>query len=175
MLTAMKNLRQLFGNLVANPGTIENATFPIREQQERVLAIITATRIDWLGDHVYTAISTLPDSCPLWAIESLAPIPFVSAETQTLSAKDVKDFMAWLDANALRGVFVTAKVNYGTIGQGSRFAHGSTSPAISMLIEAAVSLHRASSWMDDNTATFIHHDVAGMDKTQVHSTWFYKL
>jgi hypothetical protein len=171
----MKNIRQLFGDLVPNPDAIEKAEFPIRQQQDRLLAIVTATETTWLGDKVYTPVSTLPDSWPLWAIESLAPIPFLSADIRSLSAKDVKDLITWLNTYSLRGVFVTAQVEYGTIGQGSRFAHGSTGPTIPILIESAVSLGRESSWTDENTAVFIRRDIASMDKVQIQSFWFYRL
>lgn len=171
----MKDVRRLFGGLVKNPEQLEKAEFPLCERQSRLLVVATMQDAALLTDDLYNTISDLPPVQAIWSIESLAPVPFLSASADDVTKRNAEDLIGWLNKHSLRGVFAMSEVMFGTIGRGTRFANGSVSSDVPHLLAGAFNLDCAFSWCTHNVAELLGRNSEDMMRNESRGTVFYRL
>ena len=148
-----------------------------RIQQRAVVAITLADPSGFfLSSQLHNEISTLlKDLTGEWIIESLAPLPFLSAPADKLVKTEFDSLLHRLASGdwKFRAICAIGSVDFGNVGSQSFMSFGSTGPLVSWVGEGAIVLPRPLSWGNKAVADLLQRPIQNPIEVSHHE--YYRL
>jgi hypothetical protein len=130
-----------------------------RSTEERILIGITFNNHsdELLSCSLCEQVSRIHRRSSIWRIDSLSPLPFLSAPVSKMNRENLSRLTHSFSAEQnLRIVAAQGWVEYGLLGSnGSVMSYGSCGPLMSAAVQACASLPRDSSWGNQAVMEFM--------------------
>lgn len=161
-MSKIKKIKQLFGNYI-DKKTIDSIVKECTKksvsniEKRIIIAISNRNSQDLFSLGLYNHVVEELIENKVWIIESLAPIPFISAPSDTVDKNIFLELLECLHKSdyPLRIVAAVGEVEYGLIGRSVRMAYGSSGKIVSIVIQAVVNLPYEFSWYDKGICELI--------------------